>query len=259
MTDDTRAGGRRITRLQCERVHYAHGRGLCLRPVQGILGPKYDAIVFGSDFRPQRKVTLPGIITRARVSPDGRYGAATGFVTGHSYADADQFSTETKLIDLAKGTVIGDLEDFAATRDGVRVTARDRNFWGVTFARDSNRFYATMQTGGARYLVEGDLRARRLRAIQPNVECPSLSPDGTRIAFKKRITSNGEWRLYVLDLRSRHETALAERRSMDDQPEWLDDRDVLYGLEGQIWSVRADGSGAPRRLIADGLSPAVER
>src|SRR3712207_5832642 len=113
VAQEAQPDARRITQLECERVHFASERGLCLKPVQGLLGPQFDAIVFGSDFKPLKKVRMTGIITRTRVSPDGRYGAATGFVTGHSYSDDDQFSTGTKLIDLQRGKVIADLEQFA--------------------------------------------------------------------------------------------------------------------------------------------------
>jgi Tol biopolymer transport system component len=259
VAQEAQPDSRRITQLTCERVHYAGERGLCLNPVQGLLGPQFDAIIFGPDFKPRDKVRVTGIITRTRVSPDGRYGAATGFVTGHSYADADQFSTQTKLIDMARGKVIADLEQFAVMRDGAPVRPRDRNFWGVTFASASNRFYATMQTGGERYLVEGDVARRTVEVIHANVECPSLSPDETRIAYKHRLGKSGEWRLSVLDLETKRETALAERQSVDDQAEWLDDDTVLYGLNAAVWSVPADGSGTPRRLVADALSPAVIR
>ena len=259
VAQEAQPDARRITQLECERVHYAGERGICLKPVQGLLGPQFDAIIFGPDFKPLKKVRMSGIITRARVSPDGRYGAATGFVTGHSYADADQFSTITELIDLQRGKIIADLEQFAVIRDGAATRPRDRNFWGVTFTDASNRFYATMQTGGERYLVEGDIARRTFKVIHANVECPSLSPDGTRVAYKRRIGKSGEWRLSVLDLRTKRETPLAERQSVDDQAEWLDDDTVLYGLNAAVWSVPADGSGTPRRLIADALSPAVIR
>jgi len=227
-------------------------------PEEDLLGPKFKAMIFGPDFRVRREISLAGIITRARVSPDGRYGAATGFVMGHSYAE-DDFSTQTSLIDMATGRVIADLEAFQVTLEGRRVRPRDRNFWGVTFARDGNRFYATMRTGGRTYLVEGDVGRRELRALRENVECPSLSPDETRVAYKKRMGSGGGWRLYVLDLRTMQETALAEGRPIDDQAEWLDDGRVLYGLDGHVWSVPADGSGRPRILLSDALSPAVQR
>ena len=67
------------------------------------------------------------------------------------------------------------------------------------------------------------------------------------------------WRLHVLDLRTMADTALAETRMVDDQAEWLDDGTVLYGLEGAVWSVPADGTGAPRQLLAGALSPAARR
>lgn len=41
------------------------------------------------------------------------------------------------------------------------------------------------QFGG--HLVEGDLAARTVRTVVENVECPSLSPEGARIAFKQAV------------------------------------------------------------------------
>ncbi len=67
------------------------------------------------------------------------------------------------------------------------------------------------------------------------------------------------WRLAVLDLDTMHETLLAETRSVDDQPEWLGEDRVLYGIDGAIWAVHTDGHGRPHRLIADADSPAVVR
>jgi Tol biopolymer transport system component len=141
------------------------------------------------------------------------------------------------------------------------VTAVDMNYWGVTFGRqDSDRFYATLATGGKTYLIEGSVSGRTARVIHENVECPSLSPDGTRIAYKRRTgVGKRPWQLSVLDLETMRETALAEGRNFDDQAEWLDDDTVMYGLDEQIWVVPADGSGQPRRYIAGADSPAVVR
>jgi uncharacterized repeat protein (TIGR01451 family) len=132
----------------------------------------------------------------------------------------------------------------------------------VTFTRDANGFYATLKTRGETYLVEGDVATRTMRVLRPNVECPSLSPDGTRIAFKKRvggILGAVTWRFHVLDLRTMTETPLAEERSIDDQIEWLDDRFVLYGVQADVWVAPADGSGEPRRFVSRAVSPAVIR
>jgi hypothetical protein len=252
-----RPSARSSTGLVCERVYFAAGRGLCLVPEQSPFYTRYRAKIFGPDFVPRGEIDLAGIPSRARVSSDGRYGATTVFVTGHSYREPGQFSTHTTLIDMRRAKVIADLETFSVLRSGKRFRRADFNFWGVTFARDGNRFYATLATGGKTFLVEGDVGARSARILHENVECPSLSPDGTRVAYKKR-SGNG-WRLHVLDLDTMAETTLAEPRTVDDQVEWLDDRRVLYGLGGSVWVVPADGSGRASIFLRDALSPAVVR
>jgi hypothetical protein len=93
--------------------------------------------------------------------------------------------------------------------------------------------------------------------IHGNVECPSLSPDGTRIAYKKLVGVNGDWRLTVLDLRTMREAPLAEKRSIDDQVEWLDDDHVLYSDGHDVWSAQADGGGFPQRVLTHAASPSV--
>jgi hypothetical protein len=251
---------RTLTSLSCDRVYFSGaGSGICLARGRGFAAG-YQAELFGPDLRIRHTIPVDGIPSRARVSPDGRYGAVTLFVTNDSYADVGSFSTRTTIIDLARGRTVAKLEDFVVTRGERRVTAIDVNFWGVTFARDSDRFYATMATGGKTYLIQGSLRAREAHVIHENVECPSLSPDGTRIAFKRRTGSDATpWRLTVLDLATGRETPLAELRSVDDQVEWLDDDRVLYAVDGAVWAARADGRGEPSRFIARADSPSVVR
>jgi hypothetical protein len=245
-----------FTGLVCERVYYAAGRGLCLIPRQEPLGPAVNARVFGADFRPLETASLSGIASRARVSPEGRYGATTTFVTGHSYQDQG-FSTTTAIIDMSTGKVVADLETFKVTRDGKPFEAIDFNFWGVTFARVGKRFYATLASAGKTYLIEGDIDTRTARVVHDGVECPSLSPDETRVAFKRR--HGNAWRITVLDLATKRETPLAETRNVDDQVEWVDDDRILYGLGGDVWVVAADGGGQPSVFLEDALSPSVVR
>lgn len=253
------AAARTLTQLACDRVYFASGRGLCLAAARGIT-PAFIAKIFGPGFAPVRSLRLPGIPSRARISPDGRLGATTSFVSGHSYADRGSFSTQTSIIDMASGTVLADLEDFRVTRHGERIRSPDFNFWGVTFARNSDRFYATLATGGNTYLVEGRVRARRARVLHENVECPSLSPDNTRVAYKKAFGHDpAVWRLFTLDLDTMIETPLGESRPIDDQVEWLDDRRILYRVDEEVWVVRADGTGRPRRFLSGADSPAVVR
>jgi hypothetical protein len=260
---------RYVTDVECQRAYVAAGQGLgIVRNSSGVISPS-QAFTFGTDFSPGRSVPQGGIPSRVRLSPDGRYGSITVFVAGHSYAEGG-FSTQTTLFDVASGTALADLEQFTVVRDGARFESPDRNFWGVTFARGGDRFYATLGTSGTTYLVEGDLPGRQMRVLREGVECPSLSPDNTRLVFKKRV-GNGpavNWRLHRLDLATLDDAPLAETRNVDDQAEWLDDGHVLYALPDEgppatiatnVWVVPVDGGGPPRLFLRQALSPAVSR
>jgi hypothetical protein len=255
-------GPRQITGYSCRRLYMAAGHGLCLAEVgDDPFGTPYRARFFGPDLKTVHELPLAGLPSRARVSADGTLGSATVFVNGDSYA-AGTFSTRTTIFDMNTGTSLGDLETFAVSNNGKRIQGVDFNFWGVTFARQAGRFYATLGTGGHTYLVEGDLPSRTVKVLRDGVECPSLSPDGTRIAFKSRVSGGGlgggmKWRLSVLDVATLADHPLAETRNVDDQAEWLDDGTVLYSVESDTFAVPADGTGAPRLFAHRADSPVV--
>ena len=207
---------RAAAEFTCERVSYAAGHGICLQADRGVF-TTYKAVFFDRTLKASRSFKLAGSPSRTRVSSDGRVGAITVFVTGqaHGYAGG-AFSTKTTILDMASGDELGDLEQFTTWRDGARFKAADFNFWGVTFARDSNVFYATLRTAAATpkattYLVRGDLGLRKLTVLRENVECPSLSPDNRLIAFKKR-TGGGHGALATLRPGPRHVDRPADRR-----------------------------------------------
>jgi hypothetical protein len=255
-----------FTAISCERLYFAAGSGVCLTAERGMT-TSYRAELFDQSFHTRHQVALAGVPSRTRVAPDGAVAATTNFVSGDSYASGG-FSTRTLLIDMAKGSVIENLEAFQVTRDHKPFKAADFNFWGVTFTTTPGRFFATLATGGTIYLVEGDVARRTAHVVRDGIECPSLSPDNRRIAFKKRMPGvRLIWRIHVLDLQSGAETELAETRSVDDQVEWLDDSTILYALPSggkarpimDIWATPADGSGTPRVLVTNAESPAVVR
>jgi hypothetical protein len=259
---------RAATPLECERVGFAGGRGICLQASRGIL-TTFGAVVFDDTFRQLHALKLDGSPSRTRISPDGRLGAITVFVTGqeHGYSSG-AFSTKTTILDLAAGAVLGDLEQFATLRGGQPFKAADFNFWGVTFADDSNNFFASLKTANQTYLVRGDVRARTLMVMHDNVECPALSPDNRRVAYKKRVGSGlAPWRFYVLDLETMVERPIAaETRSIDDQLEWLDDAHVLYGVHRSsqsammdVWVAPVGPGDAAQPFLVDAESPVVVR
>jgi hypothetical protein len=254
-------GARTVSPLSCTRVYAAGGTGLCLRPDGDLT--TYQLVVLDAGLVSKREIPLVGLPNRARVSASGRMLAWTVFVTGDSY-NGGLFSTRAGILDTTTGDLAGTLEDYAVTLDGQPYQAADVNFWGVTFTRDDRHFYATMSTAGHRYLVAGDFAAHTVRTLRENVECPSLSPDGTRVAFKSAVDGDPAkgWRLSVLDLATSKVTPLAEPRSVDDQPAWLDDHTIGYGVprapgHADVWAVPADGSGAARLLIPEAESPAA--
>lgn len=238
----------------CHRV-YAGGDTLaCLRTTAVPMASELEITEAGVTSR----LDLWGNPSRVRVSASGRLVAWTVFRTGDTYLVPGAFATTAGIFDLRVGTHYGSLEDFTALVDGRTYTAVDRNFWGITFAADDRTFYATMASKGRTWLMRGDLVTRRLVALRRNVECPSISPDGSRLAYKFRMGRS--WRLHVLELSSGADWALAETAHVDDQPAWLDDQTVAYGKKDgdrpAVFAVPADGSGMPRRIVT-GSSPAA--
>ena len=257
---------RAIADLSCARVSFGDDRGVCIqRAAQE--AERYNVVVFDRAFRPVGTLPLDGTPSRTRTSADGRFGSTTTFPDkgAHSYATV-QVSTKTMLFDLRSVAAIGDLEEFSAFRNGARFKEADFNYWGVTFsAHDSNIFYATLRTGAINFLVRGDVAKRRVDVVAEDVECPSLSPDEHRIAFKRRENQQlSSWRLHVLDLATMQTSRIeAATNYVDDQVEWLDDDHVLFALPhmgtADIWVAPIAGPGRAQIFVHDGESPIVVR
>ncbi|WP_018684767.1 TolB family protein [Actinokineospora enzanensis] len=251
------AGNRTTGTMQCLRVYTAGGTTVCLRLT---LPGAYEAAVFDSTGAQLRTVPLPGTPSRARVSASGKIVSWTVFVTGDSYLSPGGFSTRTGVLDLRSGTLTESLETFATSIDGAPDKRQNENYWGVTVATDDNTFYATLGSGDKTWLVKGDLRARTMVTVRQSAECPSLSPDQTRVAYKKRGGRLGTWQLFVLDLASGKEIELPGSDGVDDQAAWLTDSALAYakvqqGGEPTIYESAADASGQPRVLVRGASSP----
>lgn len=257
------SGPRGLGTIACDRVDAAEGLLSCMRTVRGI-PTTFETRVLDASGQTVETQPLPGIPSRTRVSDDGLV-ATTAFVTGHSYA-TNSFSTET-TVTSPDGRDFGNLENFTMMVDGRELTAIDRNVWGVTFARDGD-FYATVASGGKTWLMSGDFTDKRLDSITENAECPSISPDGRRVAYKKRKAGAGavHWDIAVLDLSSKKETLLPLEKGLDDQVEWLDDETLLFGLpredavgDSDVYSIDIHTDSQPQLFIEHAWSPSVER
>jgi hypothetical protein len=260
---DDPAGARASLALTCERTYATKTAGVCLFAKRGVV-QTYGITMLDAHLRPAEATELAGLPSRVRMSADSSLVATTTFVSGHSYAQG-AFSTETMI--RRDGKDLGNLESWKSSVDGRPLRSVNRNFWGVTFADDDDTFYVTAASGRTTWLMRGSLKTKSMISLRTDAECPSLSPDQTKIAYKKRLGTEerGQWRLAVLNLRTGHESLLAETRSVDDQVEWLDNDRLLYGLSragseattSDVWVVPADGSGTATVFIPEASSPAV--
>ena len=261
----TPGGARTVSPLTCERVAATRKALSCLSRLDtDPVG--YRETLYEADGSENVFWSLPGPPSRTRLSPDSQLAAWTGFVDGESYGGV-AFSTQT-IITRVHGTYYGPLDGFTFLVDAKPYAAADLNFWGVTFADDGNTFYATAASEGRTWLARGNLRGRTLVAVREGAECPSLSPDGTRVAYKKNLgTADApRWTLAVYDLGSKAETVLPLTGNVDDQAEWLDDRTLLFGLpvagsdgDFTVYSAPADGSAAESVFLEHAWSPSVVR
>ncbi|PVG81133.1 hypothetical protein DDE18_20210 [Nocardioides gansuensis] len=253
------SGPREVHDVDCVRSYVAGDTSVCLRPKDAWT---HTLVTMNGQLKDAHEYQLPGVPSRARVSDSGRMVSWTTFVSGDSYTSSGM-STRTGVIDTTTGDYVPSIEHFSVTLDGKPYRAADVNYWGVSFADDDNTFYATLATGGQRYLVRGNFTAETVETLATNVECPSISPDGTRLAFKQAIDNDPlkGWRISVLELSTMKVTDLSETRSIDDQPAWLDDETVAYTFRAtdgvpSVWSVPADGTGTPTKLADNAESPA---
>lgn len=265
-------GTRTVLSLECERVHVAGGNGICTSNEGGVL-PAYRTTFFDATTPLLEKIKRYSTVlpSRARVSPDGSRTTTTGFVSGSSYADIggeastiaviDTFEEANRAVALHQFEV--DAPDPSDYRDG--------HFWGVTFV-DDNEFYVTASFGREAELMRGSVSELTLWPTGWIGSCPSLSPDGTTLVYKRPSTDEQGFDLVTLDLDTDESRVLDESRSVDDQVEWLDDDTILYALhpddaedvagaqaEFDIWSLDLAPGSEPELFLPSANSPAAIR
>ena len=152
---------------------------------------------------------------------------------------------------------------------GSRIAPIDRNYWGVTFAADDDHFYATVAFGGRDPPGSRADLDPAVDTMRTDAECPSLSPDGTRVAYKKR-GDRGPGRLAARHARPRDrqgDASSPRAAASTTRSSGSTTQRIVYGMPGQgsnaaqtdVWVVAADGTGSPAVLIEKAWSPAVVR
>jgi Tol biopolymer transport system component len=89
---------------------------------------------------------------------------------------------------------------------------------------------------------------------------PSISPDGTRLAFTTRPTASDDVAIAVAEIGGGGATALTENAEFDSSPSWSPDGRIAFecGPAGDdpgndVWSMAADGTDQRRLTTTAGL------
>ena len=251
-----------FSQLQCARVHFAGGAGVCLVEEPDGNQVIHAAYFFDTSFARGNRLVLSGVPTRVRVSPNGRRAAITVYAEEHMPDGQERLATDSVLVEVPDGRVIATLREFAIDRPGKLSPTAPLDYSSVAFEPDADRFYATLNSGDFWFIVSGSISSRGLAIVAEGFASEALSPDGTRLAVKQRIGERGFWRAMVFDLSTRTAMPLDHARSIDDQIEWLDRDHVAYHDATErgtgIWALAADGRSGPRLMIPDAYSPAVQ-
>lgn len=258
---------RHVTDLNCDRAHFDDKGGVCLTYDRDATVPNFRARVVDADLTPRKELPVAGFPSRTSLSRDGNYAAMTVFTSGDSYDS--EFSTRTLIVERQSGAALPDLERFEVSIGAKPFRRIDFNFWGVTFIPDTSSFYVSLGTTGTTYLAKGNISNTTIDVVREHIECPSLSPDGRHLAFKRRNPARGLSELYTLNLQTGHESPVpGEHRHVDDQATWLDDEHVLYGMTTSgspeqaltIWVASITPRETfPKVFVAGASSPSVVR
>ncbi len=230
---------RTATIMHCERVHMGGASIFCFGMPKGLNGvpdqtpdthKQYQILNYALKPRTQNNFDGSFLVSRARMSSDGLFAASTVFTKGDSYMPGmtAQISTRAHIYSVASKTPVPDLERWAIFNKGQPLMPMGLNVWGVTFdPKNSALFYATVMAQNNIYLVKGNVNSRNMEVIAADIECPSFSPDGTRLAFKQRKTLGG-WNAAVYTIQTGKITVFEAPYSVDDQIEWLDNQTLVF-------------------------------
>ena len=242
-------GTRTLLNRRCLRVDISAGNGICLSQDEGDGSPRYTSTFFDATDPALRAIKSYGtpLPSRARVSADGSLATTTGFVDGTSYEDSTVEITTIVTIDSFDSTspLIG-LNQFNVEDSDPEYNGSDRKFWGVTFV-DNEQFYVTGFFADVPLIVRGNISNRSMELTGLEGSCPSLSPDGETLVYKRTRDDDG-FDLVAVELASGDSWTLGETRSVNDQVAWLDNETILYAIHPDGYESDGEESGRTARV-----------
>ena len=159
-----------------------------------------------------QRLTTSGRASDAAISPNGEFVA-------HVKSDAGQQSLWLRQV--------------ATTSDTQIVPPSTQSYSGITFSKDGDYIYYRLgePTLSARTLYQVPKLGGASRKIIENVGSPiTLSPDGTRLAFRRNNVLLGETSLFVANADGTGERQIAVRKS----PNSFGDRGPSWSPDGKL-------------------------
>ncbi|OQX28247.1 MAG: hypothetical protein BWK80_01150 [Desulfobacteraceae bacterium IS3] len=174
---------------------------------------------------PRRLTDDPSEESSPAFSPDGRYIAYTG--------TAFDAKGDIYLLDIK---AFLDSERETQKPAPVRLTGRDTEDAAPCFSSDGNTLYFHQITPDNVQIVSSDLKSlsknrenenNNLKALIKNAAFPSVSPDGTRLAFVS-YRNGPEGDIFISDLQSGNIRQMTQGSHSDFSPAWSSDGKVLF-------------------------------
>ncbi|GAA3009412.1 PD40 domain-containing protein [Kitasatospora albolonga] len=249
--------------LKCLRFHAAAGTGICLQAVHGTLDDTYRAVVLDDRLHELRSFPAAGIPSRARVSPSGRLAAWTVFVSGDSYAGSN-FSTRTAIVDTRDWRFESNLEEFAFLVDGRPQRAPTSTSGASPSPTTSTSTPPSPPAAPPTWSGRPDRPHPDLPAPETSSapRSPPTAPGRLQEARPRRLAGRP---LAPVRPRPGHHGRDRHRRAAQHRRPGPLGRRLHPGLlppgeyGADLWTVPADGTGAPATLAVSAVAPAYLR
>lgn len=185
-------------------------------------GDETDIVLYDLEAGTSRRIALDGNQPAPRWSPDGHHLL---------FASDQDGDLELHLLTIA-------------TNEERVLTDNDVDDVAASFSPDGSHIVMMRGVGPSHQLwvtdADGD-HQHRIAGSPDDVNWPAWSPDGTQVVY----TSDGV--PFIIDAAGGHPFRIPiEQVRVVDLPSWAPGDDILFGSDGDLWSVAPDGSALTR-------------